>query len=259
MVLFRSDDQTGVPIGTPAYMAPEALAGTFDHRSDLYSLGCVLYEMVTGCRPFTGTSWHVVNQHLNEQPAPLRTLRPDTPVELERLVSQLLAKDPAQCPDSADGVCELLEEINDRHFGDAPPSRGSDITSEVVISHAEAAEGAVIPLRFTTHRSCPACATREDEQAARACPTCRGKDGLSTSSTPARSASPCGIRNQQQIRVREFGGPGKHGGAPGDLYVTVHVQDWTAARYSARPDGFVPFVSDPPPTSLWPGYTEGCR
>lgn len=171
-------------------MAPEALAGTFDHRSDLYSLGCVLYEMVTGCRPFTGTSWHVVNQHLNEQPAPLRTLRPDTPVELERLVSQLLAKDPAQCPDSADGVCELLEEINDRHFGDAPPSRGSDITSEVVISHAEAAEGAVIPLRFTTHRSCPACATREDEQAARACPTCRGKDGLSTSSTPARSASP---------------------------------------------------------------------
>ncbi|MCX4774506.1 hypothetical protein OG322_35360 [Streptomyces sp. NBC_01260] len=70
---------------------------------------------------------------------------------------------------------------------------------------------------------------------------------------------PAGIRNQQQIRVREFGGPGKHGGAPGDLYVTVHVQDWTAARYSARPDGFVPFVSDPPPTSLWPGYTEGCR
>lgn len=43
---------TGVLIGTPAYMAPEALSGTFDHRSDLYSLGCVLYEMVTGRSAF---------------------------------------------------------------------------------------------------------------------------------------------------------------------------------------------------------------
>ncbi|MFH8343004.1 serine/threonine-protein kinase [Streptomyces sp. AM6-12] len=59
---------TGVLIGTPAYMAPEALAGTFDHRSDLYSLGCVLYEAVTGRRPFTGTSWHLINQHLKSRP-----------------------------------------------------------------------------------------------------------------------------------------------------------------------------------------------
>ncbi|MES4908889.1 MULTISPECIES: serine/threonine-protein kinase [unclassified Streptomyces] len=86
---------TGVLIGTPAYMAPEALSGTFDCRSDMYSLGCVLYEMVTGQRPFTGTSWRLVNQHLNEQPTALRTLRPDAPAELERLVSRLMAKDPA--------------------------------------------------------------------------------------------------------------------------------------------------------------------
>lgn len=89
-------------------MAPEALAGTFDHRSDLYSLGCVLYEMVTGQRPFTGTSWHLVNQHIKDQPAPLRTLRPDAPVELEHLVAQLLAKDPAQRPASAGKVRDIL-------------------------------------------------------------------------------------------------------------------------------------------------------
>lgn len=70
---------TGVLIGTPAYMAPECCNGTFDHRSDLYSLGCVLYEMIAGKRPFTGTSWHLINQHLNERPVGLLTLRHGTP------------------------------------------------------------------------------------------------------------------------------------------------------------------------------------
>lgn len=115
---------TGVLIGTPAYVAPEAFAGTLDHRSDLYSLGCVLYEMVTGRRPFTGTSWHLVNQHIKEPPAPLRTLRPDAPVELERFVDRLLAKDPAQRPASAGKVWDVLKEINDRHFGAAQPRQG---------------------------------------------------------------------------------------------------------------------------------------
>jgi serine/threonine protein kinase len=115
---------TGVLIGTPAYMAPEALSGTFvDHHSDLYSLGCVLFEAVTGRRPFTGTSCQLTNQHLKEPPAPLRTLRADAPVELERLVGRLLAKDPAQRPDSADEVYDLLEEINESYFGDTRPHR----------------------------------------------------------------------------------------------------------------------------------------
>jgi hypothetical protein len=52
-------------------------------------------------------------------------------VELERLVGRLLAKDPAQRLDSAEEVCDFLEEINDRHFGDTPPSLGLDVTSEV--------------------------------------------------------------------------------------------------------------------------------
>jgi serine/threonine-protein kinase len=215
---------TGVLIGTPAYMAPEALSGTFDCRSDMYSLGCVLYEMVTGQRPFTGTSWHLVNQHLNEQPAPLRTLRPDAPAELERLVSRLMAKDPTQRPASAD-VWAALKEINDRYFGSTPPSRGKDIAHDIDVTPAEAADGAIIPLRITAHKPCPACATRTDEKAARACTTCKGEGRLIREQHTYKVRIPAGIKDGQKVRIRELGGPGKHGGAPGDLYVTVHVID----------------------------------
>ncbi|KEF04818.1 serine/threonine protein kinase [Streptomyces rimosus] len=217
---------TGILIGTPAYMAPEALSGTFEPRSDLYSFRCVLFEMVTGQRPFTGTSWHLVHQHLNEPPAALRTLRPDAPGELERLVGQLLAKDPAQRPDSAEEVCERLAETGYRHFGDAPPSRGPDLASEVCLSRDEAADGAVIPLRCTTHKTCPACATREDDQAARACTTCQGEGRIIHEQRIHQVRIPAGIREGQRIRLRELGAPGQHGGAPGDLYVTVHIDDW---------------------------------
>ncbi|MDQ1013525.1 protein kinase domain-containing protein [Streptomyces afghaniensis] len=215
---------TGVLIGTPAYMAPEALSGTFDYRSDMYSLGCVLYEMGTGQRPFTGASWRLVNQHLNEQPAPLRTLRPDAPAELERLVSRLMAKDPAQRPASAD-VWATLKEINDRYFGSTPPSRGKDIAHDIDVTSAEAADGAVIPLRITAHKPCPACATRTDEKAARACTTCKGEGRLIREQHTYKVRIPAGIRDGQKVRLRELGGPGKHGGAPGDMYVTVHVID----------------------------------
>jgi serine/threonine-protein kinase len=216
---------TGVLIGTPAYMAPEALAGTFDHRSDLYSLGCVLYEMVTGRRPFTGTSWHLVNQHLKEQPAPLRTLRPDAPVELERFVARLLAKDPAQRPASAGKVGDVLKEINDRHFGATPPSRGKDVATEVLVTRAEATDGAIIPLRITARNACPACATRTDEQAAQSCTTCKGEGRIVREQHTYKVRIPAGLKDGQEVRIRELGGPGKNGGAPGDLYVTVHIVD----------------------------------
>ncbi|MDW8805502.1 protein kinase [Streptomyces scabiei] len=217
---------TGVLIGTPAYMAPEALSGTFDYRSDLYSLGCVLFETVTGRRPFTGTSWHLINQHLHEQPAPLRTLRPDAPVDLERLVNRLLAKDPAQRPESADEVYDLIEEINDRYFGDTPPpSRGADVTSEVSLTPSEATDGAVVPMRMTAHENCPACATTGDETRVLDCAVCRGEGRVASKRRTFSVRIPAGVRNGQKIRLREFGAPGKHGGAPGDLYVTVHVVD----------------------------------
>jgi len=88
--------RTGLPLGTPAYMAPEQMKGDdVDARTDLWSLGVVLYEMLTGRRPFPGDH-EVVVRHgiLNVQPEPVSKLRPELPRELDSILAGLLAKEP---------------------------------------------------------------------------------------------------------------------------------------------------------------------
>ncbi|NED23452.1 hypothetical protein G3I37_00775 [Streptomyces anulatus] len=60
------------------------------------------------------------------------------------------------------------------YFGATPPSRGKDLTHDIDVTLVEAAHGAVIPLRITAHKPCPACATRTDEKVARSCTICEG-------------------------------------------------------------------------------------
>jgi serine/threonine-protein kinase len=89
---------TGVAVGTPEYMSPEqAGAGAeLDARSDVYALGCVLYEMLTGQPPFTGRSAQAVFARHTLDPVPaMRTVRPGIPISIERAVSRALAKTPA--------------------------------------------------------------------------------------------------------------------------------------------------------------------
>ncbi|MFG2710748.1 tetratricopeptide repeat protein [Streptomyces goshikiensis] len=93
----------GMAMGTPHYMSPEQIAGgEVDHLSDLYSLGCVLYEIATGAPPFDlGDSWSVLVGHRDNTPVPLREHRPELPEYIERAVLDLLAKRPEDRPGDA--------------------------------------------------------------------------------------------------------------------------------------------------------------
>ncbi|MGW2861251.1 tetratricopeptide repeat protein [Streptomyces sp. NPDC001205] len=102
---------TGIAMGTPHYMSPEQIGGAeLDHRSDLYSLGCVLYELATGAPPFNlEDAWAVLVGHRDTPPRPPREHRPELPEFLERAVLDLLAKEPGQRPDSASELAERLK------------------------------------------------------------------------------------------------------------------------------------------------------
>ena len=90
--------RTGVIAGTPLYMSPEQVrGGEVDHRTDICSLGVVLYEMITGQLPFRGEATEAVSHSiLYEEYEPLTAMRTGVPIELDRVVGKMLAKSPAE-------------------------------------------------------------------------------------------------------------------------------------------------------------------
>ena len=103
---------TGIAIGTPTYMSPEQAAGerAIDGRSDLYSLGVVGYQMLTGEPPFTANSTPaILVKHISEQPTPLEQRRSDVPPDLSRVIMTLLEKEPANRFPSASAVVVALD------------------------------------------------------------------------------------------------------------------------------------------------------
>jgi len=101
---------SGVTLGTARYMAPEqAKAEPVTPATDLYALGCVLYEMLTGAPPFDGeTAYELMSQQVEQAPLPVSGLRSEVPEALGQLISRLLEKDPANRPADADEVAAAL-------------------------------------------------------------------------------------------------------------------------------------------------------
>jgi len=115
--------ETGLAIGTPAYMSPEQAAGAqdLDGRSDLYALGCVLYEMLAGQPPFTApTAEGVVRQHITAQPLPITQLRPAVPAAIAGVLQRALAKNPA---DRFNPVAQFADALGQQRGPSYEPAR----------------------------------------------------------------------------------------------------------------------------------------
>jgi eukaryotic-like serine/threonine-protein kinase len=108
--------------GKFAYMAPEQLSGQpADPRSDIYAMGVLLFELVGGGRPFKGSSeGELVKCILQDEPRPLRELRPDVPEELEETIRRAMARNPAERFSSAEAMSSVLESFIIRSGGLAP-------------------------------------------------------------------------------------------------------------------------------------------
>jgi eukaryotic-like serine/threonine-protein kinase len=139
--------EAGSIIGTAQYLSPEQARGTaVDQRSDLYSVGVVLYEMLTGTTPFSGESpVEIAMKHLSDPPRPPSVERPDIPPDLDMIVLRALAKNPDDRFQTADEMDTELERV----------SRGAGVTTATadaataVLSGAELAEArtAIVPPR----------------------------------------------------------------------------------------------------------------
>jgi tetratricopeptide (TPR) repeat protein len=106
--------QIGMSIGTPMYMAPEQAAADpeTDHRADIYSFGCLAYELLTGRPPFKDLPpQKLLAAHMTERPQPVASLRPDVPRPLSDLVMRCLEKDPGARPQSAAEILKQLDAV----------------------------------------------------------------------------------------------------------------------------------------------------
>ena len=136
-------------MGTYAYMSPEQIAGDqVSGKTDLYALGCLLFEMLTGRPPYQGDNFaQIFDQHLKNAPPRVQDFEPDCPTELDSLVSQLLSKSPDERPFNARAVQARLMRLLDRTLdeepadADVPAAKAIDRGRDVLVERLERMRG----------------------------------------------------------------------------------------------------------------------
>ncbi|MGO9905690.1 MAG: protein kinase domain-containing protein, partial [Solirubrobacteraceae bacterium] len=144
--------QTASVLGTAPYMSPEqAMGQPADARSDIYSLGCVLYEMLTGKPPFSGDlPAAVLHQHVRVAPKPPRALNPNVPPALDALVLQMLAKSPEDRPQTAAEVRDRLAALETATEATTPLAPAPPPPTRIVPQAPPPAPDPVPPTRSVT-------------------------------------------------------------------------------------------------------------
>jgi serine/threonine-protein kinase len=182
--------RTGVIIGTPIYMSPEQCRGTgsVDHRSDIYSLGCILFEMLTGQPPFPYEGFgELIHAHLAVEPPSLRASNPSAPPAVEALIKRLLAKSAAERPQTMRDLVVELEGLERGGGASAPArARARPATGSGAVRTPPSAPGMATPSSWTGTVMMPSGQTTLSETAAeREAPL-----GLEDLGRPAKSRAP---------------------------------------------------------------------
>ncbi|HEV8233605.1 MAG TPA: serine/threonine-protein kinase, partial [Gemmatimonadaceae bacterium] len=141
---------TGLTLGTPTYMSPEQAGAEkhLDGRSDIYSLGCVLYEMLAGAPPFNGpTARAIIARHMTEPPPPIRIVRPDLPPGAAVLIERMLAKVPAGRLPSASALVDAVDHYDTLTMPSARSGRRTWIAAVAIVALAALAGGLALASR----------------------------------------------------------------------------------------------------------------
>ena len=207
--------RTGAVLGTASYMSPEQARGdkVVDHRADVYALGAILYELVSGQRPHPGESQNAILYHISTQAAvPLDSLQPELPAPLVEIAMGALASDPQARPASAEAFALALAPFAKRAVwpeGEPAPARESSSVSPAISSAASfrkpprrrslalVAVGAVVvaaalafAIRATRHAPSPPAHPTGTTTALGPAPAPDGPPGLPRSAPPRDEASP---------------------------------------------------------------------